>query len=157
MVHKFSATLKAHGGMDATYVEVPLAVEKLFGTKGMVKVKATFDGHPYRGVLSNMGMGCHTILVRKDIRKAIGKTAGEKIQVTIEKDEAERTVDMPRELSQLLKNSPKAKSIFEKLSYTNRKEFAVWITSAKQTETRDRRLSQVIPKLLKGKRNPFEK
>ncbi|HEY9008276.1 MAG TPA: DUF1905 domain-containing protein [Ohtaekwangia sp.] len=47
--------------MDAAFVSIPFDVEKVYGTKGQVKVKATFDGHPYRGVLANMGTGCHVI------------------------------------------------------------------------------------------------
>ncbi|MEJ0055469.1 MAG: DUF1905 domain-containing protein [Bacteroidota bacterium] len=77
-VHSFKGILvTAVKGMDAACVAVPLNVEKIFGTKGQVKVKATFDGHPYRGVITNMGTGSHCIGVRKDIRKAIGKKIGD--------------------------------------------------------------------------------
>jgi len=151
----FEAVLeRTQEGMDAAYVEVPFNVEKLYGTKGQVKVLATFDGHPYRGVLANMGTGCHILGVRKDIRLAIGKKIGEKINVTIEQDTLERIVEVPDELQRLLTKNPKAKSFYESLSFTNRKEYAQWISSAKRPETKTKRLAETLTRLLKGKKNP---
>jgi hypothetical protein len=156
-IHTFHAILEnSNDGIDASFVHVPIDIEKHFGTKGQVKVRATFDGHPYRGVVANMGQG-HIIGVRKDIRKAIAKGAGDKIRVTIQHDLEERKVEMPPPLLTLLKSNAVAAKFFDKLSYTNRKEYAVWISSAKKSETLDKRLSQTLSKLLAGKKNPSEK
>ena len=54
-VYEFDAEIIKHEGIDGTYVEFPYAVEKEFGTRGQVKVWATFDGYEYRGSLANMG------------------------------------------------------------------------------------------------------
>jgi hypothetical protein len=143
--------------MDIAYIAIPFDVENVYGTKGQVKVKVTFDGHPYRGVIANMGTGCHIIGVRKDIRKAIGKEVGDIVNVTIEKDEEERVVDMPEDLKKLIFKNRQAREFYESLSYTNRKEYAVWISSAKKEETREKRLEQTLSKLLGGKKNPSEK
>jgi hypothetical protein len=143
--------------MDIAYIAIPFDVENVYGTKGQVKVKVTFDGHPYRGVIANMGTGCHIIGVRKDIRKAIGKEVGDIVNVTIEKDEEERVLDMPEDLKKLLSKNRQAHEFYESLSYTNRKEYAVWISSAKKEETREKRLEQTLSKLLSGKKNPSEK
>jgi hypothetical protein len=70
---------KPDNGMDTAFITIPFDVEKAYGTKGQVKVKATFDGYPYRGVIANMGIGCHILGLRKDIRAAIGKTVGDKV------------------------------------------------------------------------------
>ncbi len=157
-IHSFSAVIEdPHQGIDAAFVRVPFDVLKIYGTKGQVKVQATFDGHPYRGVLANMGMGCHIIGLRKDVRKAIGKQVGDKVKVTIQLDVAERIVDVPAPLAELLKHNPAAKKFYEALSYTNRKEYALWISSAKKQETQDKRLVQALTKLLAGRKNPSEK
>lgn len=154
-VHKFTAKLeKSDDGMDTAFISIPFNVEKTYGTKGQVKVKATFDGHPYRGVIANMGRGCHTLGVRKDIREAIGKQVGDSISVELEKDNEERIVDVPDDLKHALSKSKKALEFFNTLSYTNRKEYAVWVSSAKREETREKRLSETIKKLLAGKKNP---
>jgi len=156
--HTFDATLEnSDDGIDASFVRIPIDIEKNFGTRGQVKVRATFDGIPYRGVLANMGQGCHIIGVRKDIRKAIGKGTGDRIRVTIQQDLEERTVEMPPQLLTLLKSNAAAANFFDKLSYTNRKEYAVWISSAKKSETLEKRLSQALSRLLAGKKNPSEK
>ncbi len=143
--------------MDTSFVRIPLNVEEIFGTKGQVKVQASFDGVPYRGVLANMGQGCHVIGVRKDIRKHLGKGPGDRVKVTIQQDLDERTVDIPPQLARLLKSNVNARKFYDTLSYTNRKEYAVWISSAKKIETLEKRLSQTLVKLLARKKNPSEK
>lgn len=156
--HAFRATLeKPSDGIDGAFITAPFDVEKEYGTRGQVKVKATFDGHPYRGILAPMGTGGHVIIVRKDIREAIGKTAGDKIDVTLEKDTEERILEIPDDLQALLKKNAPARKFFETLSYTNRKEYAVWIASAKKEETRLKRLDDTLTKLLAGKKNPTAK
>jgi hypothetical protein len=148
---------KPDDGMDTAYVTIPYDVKETYGTRGQVKVKAKFNGHPYRGILANMGTGCHVILLRKDVREAIGKKVGDKVNVEIEPDFEERVVDVPDDLKKILAKSKKASAFFDSLSFTNRKEYALWISSAKREETREKRLSEIIPKLLKGKKNPSEK
>lgn len=156
--HKFKATLeKSDNGMDTAYISIPFDVEETYGTKGQVKVKASFDGQPYRGVLVNMGTGCHIIGVRKDIRATINKQVGDMVAVEITRDTEERIVEVPNDLLKAFKKSPEAEAFYQTLSYTNRKEYAVWISSAKKEETRARRLVDTIKKLLSGKKNPSEK
>lgn len=155
---KFKAVLEnPEAEIDAAFVSIPFDVEEVFGTKGHVKVKALFDGQPYRGILANMGTGCHVIIVRKDIREAIRKKVGDTVTVEIEEDLQERIVDLPEDLKKLLTKNTKAKTFFDSLSYTNRKEYAGWISGAKKTETRKRRLKETIAKLLKGMKNPSQK
>jgi hypothetical protein len=155
---KFIGKLETQpGGIDAAYISIPFNVEEVFGTRGQVKVKVLFDGYPYRGVIANMGTGGHIIGVRKDIRQAIGKKIGDPIKVELEEDLEERVVDMPEDLKDVLANSPNAAEFFNSLSFTNRKEYAAWITSAKKEETREKRLSETLKKLLAKKKNPSAK
>ena len=80
-VYEFDAVILQNEDMDAAYVEVPFDIKALFG-KGRLLVHATFDGVPYEGQIVRMGTPCHIIGVRKDIRKAIGKTFGDAVHVT---------------------------------------------------------------------------
>jgi uncharacterized protein YdeI (YjbR/CyaY-like superfamily) len=105
----------------------------------------------------DMGTGCHIIGVRKDIRQAIGKQAGDQILVELEVDTEERLVEIPVELEKLLLKSKPAKKFFDSLSFTNRKEYAVWISSAKKDETRLKRLQLTLDKLNAGLKNPSAK
>ncbi|GAO43894.1 YdeI/OmpD-associated family protein [Flavihumibacter petaseus] len=74
-------------------------------------------------------------------------------------DFVNRTVDAPPDLQKLLqlKKNRKAHEFFDTLSFTNKKEYAVWITSAKKEETRVARVEASLEKLLAGKKNPSEK
>jgi len=158
MIKKFTAVIENDNPkMDTAFVSIPFNVEAIYGTKGMVKVKATFDSYPYRGVLANMGGGCHVIGLRKDIREAIKKKVGDRVMVTIQRDNEERTVSIPDDLQEALSNNKKARSFFDTLSYTNRKEYVIWITSAKKIETREKRLNETIKKLNAGLKNPTQK
>ncbi len=69
----------------------------------------------------------------------------------------DRVIVVPDDLLAALNQSSAAKAQFERLSYTNKKEFVNWITGAKKAETRENRLAKTIDKLEKGLKNPNEK
>lgn len=154
---EFDAVLVSAGDGGGVYAEVPFNVEEVFGSKGRVPITALIEGEPYKGSLMNMGTGCHIFPVLKAIREKIGKQVGDTVHVQIERDTKERVVDIPDELEQLLAENPTAKQFFDGLSFTNRKEYARWISDAKREETKQTRLTQTLEKLSAGKKNPAEK
>ena len=106
-------------------------VEKEFGAK-RVKVKAKFDNVDYRGSIVRMGMPCFMIGLTKEIRKKIGKGIGDTVSVEIEKDEEERIVEIPIEFESMLNKNNNAKEFYDSLSYSQKKKYITWITSAKK-------------------------
>lgn len=132
-------------------VRIPFDVEAVYGTRGRVAVRATFDGHPYRGSIAPMGGG-HVLGVRKDVRAAIGKTVGDTVAVTLERDDEPRTVEVPPDLAAALAAEPAARAFFDELAFTYRKEYVRWIADAKRDETRRRRVARAVEKLARGER-----
>jgi hypothetical protein len=71
-------------------------------------------------------------------------------------DRVKRVVTPPKDLQKLLAKNAKARATFDGLSFTNRKEYVVWIVEAKKPGTRAARVEKTIEKLSEGKKNPSD-
>jgi len=68
-----------------------------------------------------------------------------------------KQITLPLAIKETLQQTPQALAFYQLLSYSNKKEYVLWILTAKQEKTRDERLVKMIEKLLAGKKNPAEK
>ncbi|MEL7562947.1 YdeI/OmpD-associated family protein [Dehalogenimonas sp. 4OHTPN] len=133
----------------AAYIHVPFDVKEVFGTRARVAVKGTFDNREYRGTIQPM-TGGHVIGLSAGMRKALGKTTGDTIHVTMEMDSEERAVEIPADLSTALDSRPAARDHFNKLPYSHQKEYVEHITEAKKPETRARRVEKTVETLARA-------
>lgn len=150
---QFSAIIKQNGNLNAAFVEFPFSTEELFGKKGQIKIKALFDGNiEYRGSLAKMKSDCHILGLTQEIRRKLGKNFGDEVSVSLVEDKEERTVEIANDIALVFNESPEAKELFDKMSYTHRKEYIRWIEEAKKPETRENRKVKMIQMILDGKK-----
>jgi len=151
--YAFKAMLEDGGAGGHGYVFLPFGTKEEFGTHGLVRVHATFDGVAYRGSLVKYGHPQHMVPVLKAIREKIGKRAGDLIDVVLWKDDGERIVDVPAEFVETMRKAG-VFELFDKLSFTHRKEYLRWVAEAKKEETRATRMAKSIEMLKKRGKSP---
>jgi hypothetical protein len=72
-------------------------------------------------------------------------------------DVANKQITLPNEIADVFQQTPAAMDAYQSLSYSNRKEYVLWILTAKQEKTKTERLAKMIEKLIAGKKNPSDK
>lgn len=140
---RFTVKLVVQQGTSATGFYAPFDVPETFGTRARVPVRGTINGFPFRSSLSPMGGG-HCMAVNQTMRDGANVKAGDEVEVVLERDTEQRTIEAPPELEKQLAKNKKARGKWDGLAYTVKKEMAVCITGAKQEETKKRRLAKVM-------------
>lgn len=133
-----------------TLLEVPEWVSKQFPSHVSTKVEGTINGHPFRAALEPNTSGSHWLRVNKAMLKGAGAEAGDTVKLAILGPEPEPTV--PADLWAALSTSQEAKKLWGDLTTMGRCDWVRWIESAKQPETRIRRVTRLVEQLSEGKR-----
>jgi uncharacterized protein YdeI (YjbR/CyaY-like superfamily) len=129
-------------------VRIPFDVHKVWGDRGMLKVKGDINGFGFRTSLFPNGNGGHTLLVNKRMQAGAKVAVGIVAQFRLEPDTEERTVTLPAELKRALAEDRSLSRWFDRLNYSTRKYIADWITDVKSAEARERRSEQIAERLL---------
>ncbi|MBC7935715.1 MAG: DUF1905 domain-containing protein [Rhizobacter sp.] len=137
----------AKGGW--TYISIPPLQPVKGKAFGMPRVKGSIDDHTFEQYhLMALKDGNLFLSVNANIRKAIGKQAGDMVKLVLYEDNS--PLKIPADLVVCLQDEPKAYERFMKLSEGYQKEFITWIYAAKREETRISRIAAMISKVLQG-------
>lgn len=126
-----------------TVLVMPFDAEQAFGTKGSVRVRGTINGVPYRRSIHPRDDGKHFMMLNKQMRQAAGMVVGEPVQVVMELDTAERSVDVPPDLAEALATDAAFGETYEKLAHSRRFEFVRYLNQTQNPETRQRRIARI--------------
>jgi uncharacterized protein YdeI (YjbR/CyaY-like superfamily) len=129
-------------------IRIPLDVPKVWGTRGMLKVKGEINGFAFRTSLFPTGKGYHYLLVNKRMQAGAGARPGTVAHFRLEPDTEIRVATVPAELHRILNEDRSFRRWFDQLNYSTRKWIADSITQLKTSEARVRRAEQVAEQLL---------
>lgn len=145
----FKATLeRMASNLGWVIIRIPLDVPKVWGVRGMLKVKGEINGFAFRTSLFPTRKGFHFLLVNKRMQAGASAGPGDLAQFRIEPDTEKRVATVPAELQRILDEERALRRWFDQLNYSTRKWICDLITQVKSSQARLRRAEQVAEQLL---------
>lgn len=139
---KFKTAIQKAEAKNAMGIVVPEAIVEKLASGKRPKVTVTLKGYTYRSTVAVMG-GQYLLPLNKEHRAKAGIVDDEKLEITLELDDAPREVEVPKDLAAALKKAGLTKD-FAALAYTHRKEHVRAVEEAKAPETRLRRIEKAV-------------
>jgi Bacteriocin-protection, YdeI or OmpD-Associated/Domain of unknown function (DUF1905) len=138
-----------------TFLILPKAASAKLPTRALTAVEGTLNGVPFQATLEPDGQKSHWLKVDRKLRKAAGTEAGDEVSLEIAPATEEPEATVPPDLKKALAAAaPKARALWSDITPIARRDWIHWITSAKQEETRARRIKNACSMLADGKRRP---
>lgn len=156
---EFPAAIKALAPGGMIWITFPKTSSGMQTDLSRDKGWELLDAYPLNRVsLISFDNDWSAFLLRNEPQKKQSKAAEDYQElIAVYTDARSKTVTVPPDLQEALGKNKKAAAYFEALSYSNRKEYVLWIVSAKQAATRKERIAKAVEKLGAGKKNPSEK
>jgi hypothetical protein len=145
---RFESTVEL-GGKTATGIPVPDEVVAGLGDSKRPAVTITVNGYTYRTTAVRMD-GRFLVPLSAEHREAAGLAAGDDVAVEIALDTSPREVTLPEDLAAAMDGA--ARTAYDALSYSHRKEWVRWVEEAKKPETRAARIEKTVAGLREGKK-----
>ncbi|KAF5407129.1 MAG: Bacteriocin-protection, YdeI or OmpD-Associated [Candidatus Udaeobacter sp.] len=135
-----------------TFLVLPKNASAKLPSRGITAIEGTIDGFPFEAVLEPDGQKSHWLKLDRKLREAAGAEAGDVVTLEIAPAAAEPEPTVPADLRKALSAAPKARKLWSDITPNARRDWIHWITSAKQPETRARRIKNACSMLAAGKR-----
>ena len=147
-----AATAKAVGW---TFLRLPNEASAKLPSRSMTSVEGTFNGLAFQATLEPDGQGGHWLKVDRKMREEAGAKAGDIVTLEIAPVAEEPEPKVPADLRKALAVAAlAARKVWSDITPLARRDWIHWIVSAKQAETRARRIRTACDMLAKGKRRP---
>ncbi len=141
----FAATLEERGPTGQwPHVFLPTSATKLLGRRGAVNVVFSANGTMFRRTAKPDGQGGHYVLFNALMRERTGIEPGDRFDAAIRLDPAPRTLEIPPDVTQSLRDDRRAREAFASLTPANRRMLVEFVKEAKRPETRVRRIQQAL-------------
>jgi hypothetical protein len=138
---------------DAVILILPPKAAAALGTRGNVMVEGAINAFPFRAAIEVNVKGVHSLAVNKSMRRAAGADALETVTVEITRAGDEPEMRVPDDLRKALAAAgPQSQAGWDDITPLARRDWIFSITSAKQPETRQRRIAKAVDMLATGKR-----
>jgi hypothetical protein len=137
---------------SSTLLTLPKNASAKLPSPGMTMVEGTINGFPFRAALKPNGKGSHWLRVNKAIHDAVGAAAGDTVTVEITRAGEEPEIRVPMDLRKALAAAPLAQALWAGITPMARRDWILWLSSAKQPGTRRRRIEKACAMLASGKR-----
>jgi hypothetical protein len=121
-------------------------------SRGMTMIEGTINGFPFRAALEPNGKGSHCLRVNQAMHDAAGADPGDTVTVEITRAGEEPEIRMPMDLRQALAAAPLAQALWAAITPMARRDWILWLSSARQPETRGIRIEKACSMLASGKR-----
>ena len=152
---RFSAKLfrpKPNEKTGSWTLTLPRNASAKLPSRGMTMVEGTINGFPFRAALEPNRKGSHWLRVNKTMRDAAGADAVDTVTVEVTRAGEEPEIRVPTDLRKALAAAPRAQAGWEDITPMARRDWIFSISSAKQPETRRRRIEKACDMLAHGKR-----
>jgi hypothetical protein len=118
------------------------------GVRGRVWLRGTLEGHPFWVAAQPMGDGNHWVTVNREMRAEMGLVGDEEVEAVFVQADGPPELTVPDDLRRALESHEEAQALFQRMSHNHRKEYIRWVAEAKRPETRARRASQAIERII---------
>ena len=136
-----------------TFLVLPKDASAKLPSRGMTAIEGTINGFPFQATLEPDGQKSHWLKVDRKLSEAAGAQAGDVITLEIAPAAEEPEPKVPADLRKALAvAAPRARALWSDITPNARRDWIHWIISAKQPETRARRIKNACSMLAAGKR-----
>jgi hypothetical protein len=134
------------------FLVLPKDVSEKLPRRGRTTVEGTLNGHRFQATLEPDGQLSHWLKVSKELYEASGAVVGDNITLEIMPVEQEPEPEIPLDFQEALIAAPEARRVWNDTTTIARLDWIHWITSAKQSKTRAKRIGDACEMLSAGKK-----